>query len=258
MKILNLKTNSAFLFLIFCSGCAGGKVKDSDPSSGKDTGLKAVAETTKELRASSPIDPKNLPKVEIKGVRDDEFVIGGALKFQISVSNYPMAKDWQFAQVFLNRRPLAPMTLESQNFEVIEGLNAGLNQITVYLARSSGLPVKSPLAVASVHFFYSKKVDTGDEKTEAGIFIISPNKSSRILAQGITPFDFVISKAMGRKLKVYYTLDGTTREVAPEAAPFEFVNLAKGPHLLKVELLDSKGKKLKGAFVKDEVQFLVE
>lgn len=245
------------VFVFIC--LAGLNACASKSNSGGVGTLGTQAASTSQIpRGPSPIDPAKSPVVNISGIADGDLIVGSSVKFKVAITNYPMESGWQEGRVVLNHALVERLSNTSSSIELSSGLKEGLNRITVYLARSFNESIKAPGSFSSVQFFFKKKEASVGSGTSAGLLLVSPELSYKAEGARKIPFDFFVTHSQGRRYRVYYTLDGATREVSAEGAPYYFYNLAPGNHNLLVELIDTKGKPVKSAFGKTETQFRIE
>jgi hypothetical protein len=223
-----------------------------------------AAPENKGVKPASLIDPANPPVVEVSGIKDGELNLNSSIQLKVKVSKYPMESGWQEAVVALNDSVVKRLADAEATVDVSDGLVEGPNRISVYLARSWGEVVKSPRAIESFVFFHKKKDlsslgSSGAKLASApGIFLVSPRGTYAGADAKKIAFDFFLPQNQGRRYRVYYILDGVTRELYSDGTPFYFYNLGVGNHNLKIEIVDAKGKSMHGPFAKTESMFRVE
>jgi hypothetical protein len=212
------------------------------------------------VKDPSALDPKNPPRVAIKGLQHDE-LLTAPRSVEIVVDGYPMEENWQGFEVAINDQAPQRFHKSPLTFQIPAAqLRKGANLLKVYLVRSWGESVKLPEAFAFVPFFSEAKPGLSWVAPKRPILtLVSPRGSYKGESAKKILFDFIVQNPEKQPTvyRVHYTLDGKKMQLESDKS-YYFYNLTKGEHELRVEVVNNRGIPLGQEVTRSRSVFTVE
>ncbi len=200
----------------------------------------------------SKIDPKNPPTLEVTGMSPGSFV-ESAKNLEIVVKSKNVVESGLKTSVFVNGELFKTLNSSEEKVNLQSSVKEGLNTVALSAVMPDGSFVKHPESFKYVNFVFKKKPESKMETSLSPVLISSPrgvysgDNRFKIL------FDYIF-KPQGTLPKIYYSLNGETRELQGWG-PHYFQNLSSGIYKLKVWEVDKNGKSI-GA--ESQVEFSVQ
>lgn len=228
-------------------GCSSAEKKSDTTVSSTTNSEKSTSNGPVELKIVSP--------------QPNEVVESGDVAVKFDLKNYEVQPNGPHIHVILDNEPYQPDYSVAEPF-ILKNVKPGVHTIRAFPARAWHESIKDPTAFASVTFFVGKKTGKPPVDFNADPLLTysrpkgkyEGDKANKIL------FDFWVKNAeLGKnEYKVKYKLDQQKPQVLDEWKPSYFENLTPGKHKLVVELIDKKGRPVKGKYNKTEREFEVE
>ncbi len=181
-----------------------------------------------------------------------------AVKFRLE--NYEIAPEGQHIHLILDNEPYVPVYSVSEPY-LLKDVKSGIHTLRAFPSRAWHESIKEHTAFASLTFYVESKKGKPpvDFSKEPVLTYSRPKGKYEGQKANSILFDFWLSNAELEKngYQVRYTIDKKRPEVLDQWRPIYFQDLSTGKHTLVVELIDRKGKLVKGQYNRTEREFEV-
>lgn len=211
-----------------------------------------------ELRSIEFKEPSGPVTLSIVSPKADEVVSGPDVTVKLDLKNYEVKPEGQHVHIILDNEAYEACFDVTQPF-VLKNVSPGAHTIRAFPSRAWHESIKEPSAFALVNFSVGKAVKPLLDPTKPLLTYSRPKgKYEGEKAQKIL-FDFWVSNTSltpdGHQVK--WRLDNEKPQFITEWKPSYFENLSSGTHKLEIQLVDKKGKFVKGPFNKTVREFEV-
>jgi hypothetical protein len=192
--------------------------------------------------------------------KPEEVLADKDVSVTFDLQNYELQPNGQHIHVILDNEPYQPCYSVKTPF-VLKDLKPGMHTIRAFPSLAWHESIKDPQAFADVTFYVQKKENAAEvnfDKDPVLTYSRPKGKYEGEKAKKIL-FDFWVknTKLSPEGNKVKYKLDSDKPQFITDWKPRYFENLKAGKHTLVVQLVDKKGKAVKGKFNKTEREFEV-
>jgi hypothetical protein len=246
MKSSHLILPALLLLSLGCSHSQKNNAAETPPTT-QPSVAPAVAEGPVSLKIVSPTQ--------------NEVVKTSDVPVTFDLKNYEVQPDGQHIHVILDNEPYQPCYSVKEPF-LLKGVKPGIHTLRAFPARAWHESIKDPEAFASVTFYVEKKKGKAPVNFESDQILTysrpkgkyEGEKANKIL------FDFWVknSELSPNGNQVRYKLDNDDTKTLSEWKPTYFENLAAGKHKLVIDLVNKKGKPVKGKYNHTEREFEVQ
>lgn len=209
---------------------------------------------------SAPTEESGPVTLKITSPSSGEVVKTTDVPLTFVLTHYHIEPNGQHIHVILDNEPYQPCYTTAEPF-ILKDVKPGAHTVRAFPSRAWHESIKEPTAFATVSFYVEKKEGTPPVSLKKPLLTYSRpkgkyegEKANKIL------FDFFLTNVdLGENgYKVKYSLDDQKPQIISDWKPSYFENLPDGKHKLVVELVDAKGRPVKGnKFNRTEREFEV-
>ncbi len=219
-----------------------------------------ASKSTTADQSSTAIVEKGPVSLTIVSPKEGDIITDTNVPVTFELKNYEVKPGGAHIHVILDNEPYQPCFDVSQPF-ILKDLKPGIHTIRAFPSTAWHESIKDPTAFADVKFYVEKKEGKSTVNFEKDMVLTYSRPKGKYEGEKAKKiiFDFwiknVVLSADGYKVK--YTLDKLPAQMITEWKPLFFEGLTAGKHKLMIDLVNKKGKSVKGEFNKTTREFEV-